>query len=249
LIWQECDGAQAIRPIAGRLWRLVESQEQVATLELVDTLEEQILLEDMLETSKPAYATHDDGLHYLLKTPFRYPPLPWGSRFGSTHERGIFYAGKSISTALAESAFYRLVFWHSMQAPPVKPVMRSEHTLFSVDYRTPMGIRLQDSPFDRHEAALRHPAEYQPTQQLGQAMREAGVHAFEYLSARDANKGICIGLFDSDVFVQQQPLTIQPWLCQLNANEVSFKANHGTELYRFGIEQFLFHDELPRPSA
>ena len=52
-IWSRCQGERHIRPIEGVLFRLVESQEQVATIGYVDTLEEQAVLEELLETSKP----------------------------------------------------------------------------------------------------------------------------------------------------------------------------------------------------
>ena len=52
-IWQACAGVEQIIPLCGRLVRLVENQGQVATLQLVDTLEEQALLEQLLESSKP----------------------------------------------------------------------------------------------------------------------------------------------------------------------------------------------------
>lgn len=77
-IWRQCKGERHIRPLQGRLVRLVESQEQVATLQLVDTLEEQALLEELLESGKPPVPADAEPLHYLLKTPFRYPPLRWG---------------------------------------------------------------------------------------------------------------------------------------------------------------------------
>ena len=82
MIWESCKGAQQIRHVVGTVYRLVESQEQIATLGYVDTLEEQTLLEEMLETTKPPYPFTTEDFHYLLKTPFRYPPLKWGSRFG-----------------------------------------------------------------------------------------------------------------------------------------------------------------------
>ena len=53
-IWQACAGVEQIIPLRGRLVRLVENQGQVATLQLVDTLEEQALLEQLLESSKPS---------------------------------------------------------------------------------------------------------------------------------------------------------------------------------------------------
>ena len=112
MIWERCNGAAHIRPINGRAYRLVESQEQVATLGYVDSLDEQAVLEDLLEATKPANLPDAEPYHYLLKTPFRYPPLKWGSRYGRQHEAGIFYAGKSVATTLAESAYYRFVFWY-----------------------------------------------------------------------------------------------------------------------------------------
>ena len=48
-VWEACGGARNIEPISGTLYRLVESQEQVATLSYVDTLEEQEMLEALLE--------------------------------------------------------------------------------------------------------------------------------------------------------------------------------------------------------
>jgi len=105
MIWQACRGPRHIGPVGGTLYRLVESQEQIATLSYVDTLEEQAVLESLIDTIKPPYPEGDAGYHYLLKTPFRYPPLPWGSRFGRTHEPDIFYGGCSIGPTLAESAY------------------------------------------------------------------------------------------------------------------------------------------------
>ena len=40
------------RTASGKYWRLVEAQHQVSTMKLVDTVEEQSLLEDILEASK-----------------------------------------------------------------------------------------------------------------------------------------------------------------------------------------------------
>ena len=194
-IWEACQGPEQIRRVAGVLFRMVESQEQVATLGYVDTLEEQALLEQMLDEVKPPYRPDTDGLHYLLRTPFRYPPLRWGSRFGRIHEPGIFYGGCGTDATLAEAAYYRFVFWYSMDAAPVKEAIRSEHTLFSAAYRSERGIKLHEPPFSAFSAAITHPADYAQTQLLGTAMREAGVDAFEYPSARDPQRGLCVGLF------------------------------------------------------
>ncbi|MCC3263614.1 RES family NAD+ phosphorylase, partial [Paenibacillus polymyxa] len=76
------------------------------------------LLEELIETSKPQLPPSTETLHYLLKTPFRYPPLRWGSRFGRRHEPSLFYAALRLETAMAEAAYYRFVLWEGMASPP-----------------------------------------------------------------------------------------------------------------------------------
>lgn len=248
MIWETCDGPHHIGPLHGLLFRLVESQEQVATLSYVDTLEEQALLEELLEQAKPPYPEDWSDYHYLLKTPFRYPPLTWGSRFGGLHEPSIFYGGASIDSTLAESAYYRWVFWFSIDAPPVKDKLRTEHTLFSAHYRTQQGVRLQAPPFDRYRDELTHPVNYSATQALGSAMRGAGVEAFEYLSARDPRHGICVGLFSPKVFAQKRPEETSRWLCEISASEVSFKQVESNTVTKYAITHFLFDGRFPLPA-
>ena len=68
--------------LEGKVWRLVEAQHRVSTLKLVDTLDEQALLEDLIEETKPAIPVECRRLDYLLATPFRYGSVyPQGSRF------------------------------------------------------------------------------------------------------------------------------------------------------------------------
>jgi len=246
-IWEACAGPQHIGPLSGTLFRLVESQEQIATLGYVDTLEEQALLEELLEGVKPPYPENSDRYHYLLKTPFRYPPLKWGSRFGRLNEPSIFYGGCRIETALAESAYYRFVFWFSMNSEPVKDKLRTEHTLLSVGYRTAKGIRLNAPPFDKYSAELTHPKNYLTTQLLGSAMRAAAVNAFEYQSARDPQQGTCVGLFSLDAFKQKKPDDMSPWLCEVSATEVSFKQAGSRTIMTYFIADFLFDNRLPLP--
>ncbi|TEA77162.1 RES family NAD+ phosphorylase [Allopusillimonas ginsengisoli] len=248
-IWQACNGPQHIGPLHGLLSRLVESQEQIATMGYVDTLEEQAVLEALLEGVKPPYPKHCDGYHYLLKTPFRYPPLKWGSRFGRIHEPGIFYGGCSTDTTLAESAYYRFVFWNSMSAKPIKPAIHSQHTLFSVGYRTAKGIRLHNAPFDDHHSELTHPCSYHATQEVGTAMREAGVEAFEYSSARDTRQGRCVALFTPLALAQKTPRLITQWLCETRAQEVVFKQAGASTTITYGIGQFQVNGGLAAPAT
>lgn len=248
MIWEASEGPEHIGLLQGRLFRLVESQGQIATLGYVDTLEEQALLEELLDSVKPPYPADTETLHYLLKSPFRYPPLRWGSRFGRTHEPSLFYGGGTVHTTLAESAYYRFVFWYSMEGPSPKDRIRSEHTLFSARYHTPAGVRLQQPPFTQHLGELTHPSHYLPCQLLGSAMRAAGVQAFEYPSARDPERGHCIALFAPAALRSRQPDNSSLWLCELSAQAVSFKQIATNTLTTFMLPDFLVDGDLPLPA-
>ncbi|MGE0858795.1 MAG: RES family NAD+ phosphorylase [Gammaproteobacteria bacterium] len=248
MIWQACRGAEHIGPLAGEMFRLVESQAQVATLAYVDTLAEQALLEDLLEAVKPPWPADSARLHYLLRTPFRYPPLPWGSRFGQRHEPALCYGGRSVEVTLAEVAYYRLVFRESMDGPAPAETIRTEHTLFAARYRTGAGVALQGPAFASQVDVIRHPSDYRATQALGAAMREAGVEAFEYPSARAPEGGCCVGLFTPAAFSERRPRTTRQWLCELGAATVAFKPVGGAEVLRFERAAFLVEGRLPLPA-
>lgn len=250
MVWQTCDGVSYIKPLQGLAYRLVESQEQVATLSYVDTLEEQALLEDILEGFKPPYPDNSAEYHYLLKTPFRYPPLKWGSRFGRAHESSIFYGGITEEITLRESAYYRFVFWHSMSIAPPKQSICTEHSLFSVNYASPYGIQLQHPPFSDYQQQLAHPSSYVGSQQLGSDMRAAGIDVFEYLSARDApeKNSLCVGIYQPSALVQKKPKNISPWFCEISSSEVSFKQKEQRTIQTYDLDQFLHNGKFPFPA-
>src|SRR5690606_3863871 len=93
----------------------------------------------------------DGRLHYLLATPFRYPPLRHGSRFGTRHERGIWYGSESRRTAFAEVAYYRLLFLEGTRAE-LGPVT-TQLTAFTARASTERGVDLLAPPFDAHREA------------------------------------------------------------------------------------------------
>src|SRR5688500_4060934 len=96
-IWTRCAGDSEIRALRLSPWRAVEAQHQVSTRKLVASAEEQALLEELIDRAKPPDPTRG-ALLYLLATPFRYPPLRHGSRFGTRHERGIWYGSETRVT-------------------------------------------------------------------------------------------------------------------------------------------------------
>lgn len=248
-IWQECRGSEQLKSLRGRLVRLVESQEQVATLQLVDNLAEQALLEELLETSKPPLPRSAEPLHYLLKTPFRYPPLRWGSRFGTVHEPSLFYAALHLDTAMAEAAYYRFVLWDGMTSAPPSGRILSEHSSFEARYQVARGIQLQQAPFSDFQAQLSHPSDYRPTQALGAAMRAAGVEAFEYRSARCPLGGLNAALYIPQALAEKRPRNVMAWLCETTASYVAFKNAQAPDTPRvFRWDDFLVAGSLPLPA-
>jgi len=141
-VWAACGSRAEPVPYSGEVLRMVESQEQVATQRLVGNLGEQDLLESLLERSKPPRPAATAGLDYLLATPFRYPPLRYGSRFGRRHEPALFYAACARPSLLAEAAYYRFVFWQGMKSPPPR-MLRTQHTLFGSRVRARRAYRLR----------------------------------------------------------------------------------------------------------
>jgi hypothetical protein len=247
-LWTACQAVASPVALDGTVFRLVESQEQVATNALVRTLAEQALLEELIETSKPPVPRDAADLHYLLSTPFRYPPLPWGSRFGSRFEPGIFYGARSAATALAESAYYRFVFWQGMAVAPPAP-LATRHTLFSASIHTRRGLRLQDPPFAAFEASLTDPGSYAATQPLGSALREAGIEAFEYLSARDPERRTNVALYTPAAFAHPQPAGLDEWLCETRAEHVAYYSRYGGGICEFALSQFIVDGALPVPPS
>jgi hypothetical protein len=247
-IWTACAGGSELRRITADAWRVVEAQHQIATRKLVDSDAEQQLLEELIDGVKPPEPT-SGRLHYLLFTPFRYPPLRHGSRFGRRGERGIWYGADDVATAFAEVAYYRLLFLEGTAAslePLVTPL-----TAFRVTVRTEHGVDLTRRPFSDHAVRISDPASYDASQPLGSAMRAAGVQAFRYTSARAAEGGTCVAAFDPAVFGRRQPRDLQTWHCTATRDgvEVVRRDYFQRATLSFQRAQFLVDGRLPAPAV
>jgi hypothetical protein len=227
----------------------VEAQHQVSTRKLVASDAEQALLEDLIESAKPP-DPRSGKLHYLLSTPFRYPPLRHGSRFAVRGERGIWYGSEEVRTAFAEAAYYRLLFLEGTHAD--LGVVETQLSLFSIGVRTERGIDLTSSPFDAFVSELASRTSYRATQPFGSAMRRAGVEAFRFVSARDVDGGVNVGAIDPVVFGRgRRPRNLQTWQCTATKLRVEMVKRDYFERSSFGFErsQFLVDDVLPIPAT
>ncbi|MFK7912865.1 MAG: RES family NAD+ phosphorylase [Pseudomonadales bacterium] len=235
-------------PILGTLKRMVESQAQTVTLNLVDDLGEHDLLETMLEDSKPALAPELARLDYLLRSPWRYPPLRWGSRFGHRHEPGIFYGALSEQALFAETAYYRLVFLEGPRSAFRDRVI-SQHTLFEARFQTSAGFDLSQAPLNEDHEILTHPSDYQACQNLGSALRERDCEAFIYRSARvgeQVTQGNNVALLQPAALQSRKHRNPQPVLCESTRELVLLR--HRARVWRFEREQFTNAGELPQPA-
>jgi hypothetical protein len=252
-IWMRCGGRSSCRTIEATPWRVVESQQRISTRQLVDSVAEHELLEQLIEDSKPALppAREFEGLDFLLFTPFRYPPLLHGSRFGSTLERGIWYGSERLETALAELAYYRLLLFEGTAAELTPN--RVAKSVFQAAVRSTSAVDLTRAPFDAHREAISAPDDYGVSQRLGSAMREEGVELCRSWSARDPAGGVNVAVFSPRAFALKRPLAPpQTWYCTVTpARDVSWVREDFSELklVEFARGDFLVGGKFPEPGV
>ena len=208
-------------------------------MKLVDSLEEQELLEALIETTKPPLPPECRHLNWLLAAPFRYePPYPVGSRF-RRHGRtpGVFYAAEQVATAVAELAFYRQLFFAESPTTPW-PANPAEYTAFSVLYATDHAIDLTEPPFDALKDIWTHPTDYTPCQALADAARTAGVGVIRYTSVRDPARGCNIALLTALAFAAAEAQDHQTWRIHLGAHGVMAVAEFPAHRLAFGRNAF-----------
>ena len=248
-IWTRCAGASEIRPLRLMPWRAVEAQHHISTRKLVDSRAEHELLEDLIDRVKPPLVpAAARRLHYLLFTPFRYPPLPHGSRFGTRHEAGIWYGSDSLATAFVEVAYYRMLFLEASHVDLGAVI--TELTSFRVNARTVRGVDLTRPPFASHRPTIASPVSYTAAQSLGLAMREAGVEMFRYPSARDPAGGSNVGVFTPGVFGRSRPRDLQTWHCTATRDRVELAKRDyfGRDAQSIDRATFLVDGRLPAPA-
>jgi hypothetical protein len=187
------------KPWAGSGWRAVEAQHKNATLSLAHgNLTDQAALEDILDAVKPILPRETESLHWLLFTPFRYPPKQGGSRFRAEGEPGVFYGAEDCKTACAEAGYWRWRFW--MDSDGLRNRSKTlQLTLFEFHARTTRGIDLSVPPLSANRNDWMRPSDYRPTQALARQARLAGIELVRYESVRHGG-GICLAILSPELF-------------------------------------------------
>lgn len=200
-----------IRAWSGWAWRIIEAQHIAATMKLVDSAAEQDVLENLLETSKPAMTPTIAGLDYLLAAPFRYAPPAGGSRFRSESDPGVFYGAENTATACAELGYWRWRFLRdSVDLLALQPVA---HTAFRVKLAT-QTIDLRMPPYHTNSSLWLHPSDYSATQALGRTARNQALGGIIYQSVRNPEPRWCIAVLTPTAFAGKKPDKIREnwWL-------------------------------------
>lgn len=248
-IWTRCAANSRVAKLTAQAWRSVEAQHQTSTRKLVDSADEHDLLEELLEEHKPPVPKDAGKLHYLLATPFRYPPLRHGSRFGSRFERGIWYGAEDLKTTFAEVAYYRLLFIHGSDAD--MGLLQVQLSVFKASILTPNALDFTRRVFKDVWDVISSKDNYVQTQTLGKDMRENDIAAFRYCSARSSDKGKCIGVIDPSAFKSKKPSAASTWFCSADKNQVDFKRSSAfgkEEKFLFPLNQFTIDGRIPSPA-
>lgn len=181
-------------------------------MKLVDGADEQRILEEMLDASKPPVPAACQHLHYLQFTPFRYAAR-YATRFRPVGERrGVYYAAEAVKTAATEVAFYRALFYFESPAttPPVTPF---EMTAFCTTIGTEHAIDVS-TMVDAQRYA--HPTDYGQCHKLAGAGRDVGAEIIRFPSARH-DGGMNVGVLACAAFKDTQPRDLQGWWFRFSA--------------------------------
>lgn len=219
-IWTPEELSSRAVALTSRSWRIVEAQHQASTMKVTDTLAEQEILERLIDETKPSVPPGCEALHFLLMTPFRYSATnPFGSRFRRANApEGVFYAAERPGTAIAEMAFYRLLFFAESPETPW-PQNPGEYTGFAVEIATDRTLDLTISPFIDH-AALYDLVDYAAAQALADSARQAAILVIKYASVRDPERGPNYAVLNPSVFAKPEPVDRQSWKLHLDSNGV-----------------------------
>lgn len=216
-----------------RLWRAVEAQHVASTLPLVDSLEEQRVLEEILDATKPPAPAAADGLHYLLYTPFRYTPLH-SSRFRAVTDPPVFYGAESIRTACAELGYWRWRFLEDSEG--LRQLGPAPQTLFESRARS-LAVDLESRPFSRDERRWTDPVDYTETQRFAVAARAAKIGMILYRSVRDDRPGRCGAVLAPSAFEPRHPVSpTQTWLLTVKADFVYWQRDR--ESFAFDMRRW-----------
>jgi hypothetical protein len=226
--WKPAWFATGLRTKTANLWRGVEAQHVVATMRLVDNAAEQRVLEELLETSKPALPKAAAGRHYLLATPFRYRS-PFASRFRRPHEAGIWYGAEELRTACGEVGYWKWRFLVDSDALR-ETALHTQHTFFQARVRGRCAD-LTAAPWKAATGTWMQKSDWRECQSFGAEAQKQDVAWIRYHAVRVPG-GICGAVLKPEALSIAERSQQQTWACKTTAA--------GAWLQRAGGERYDF---------
>lgn len=218
-----------VRVRSATLWRGVEAQHVVSTMRLADNLEEQRVLEDLLETSKPPLPPEAAGRHYLIFTPFRYR-APVASRFRRAADPGVWYGAEEIETACAEVAYWKWRFLMDSVALSGQ-ALHTEHSFFQARTRGRCAD-LTAPPWKSAARTWRDKTEYSGCQAFAAEARNQNLAWIRYAAVRIPN-GLAGAVLKMDALSLAEPFEQQTWACKTSRAGAYLQRAGGNQRYEF----------------
>jgi hypothetical protein len=122
----------------------------------------------------------------------------------------VYYASESDETAVAESVFYRLLFYAESPDTPW-PTNPGEYTAFSADFAAERAADLTLPPLVSKRASWTHPTDYSACLNLADVIRDAQVEAIRYESVRDPSSRANVALMTCRTFSHSEPIDQNTW--------------------------------------
>ncbi len=204
------------------VFRIVETDQTIGTIKISKSLDDQNRLEELIDETKPVNTNFP--VHYLISTPFRYPPLKWGSRFGTILMNSYFYASHSYKTCLIECAYYRFKFLNDLVIPFEEP-LNNNYLLFTVKTNTASGLDLTVPNFKKIFNKITDPDDYTFTHKIGKwAVVENDFNMIKFPSARH-KEGINFAVADIKCIKSKKPKIISRIACISTNTNVVFEVD------------------------
>ena len=222
------------RPYRGNPWRVIEGQHRPSTMRIVDTDNEQAVLEQVLETSKPPVPQECLHLDYQFWSPFRYGNYPRASRFrraGLTP--GVWYGSEAPITAVAESIWGALRFFAASPDTPM-PRWPVEHTAVQAEISTPFCADLAGSDWV-NAGNWDDPDDYSECLDLADRVRAAGAEAIRYASVRHPGHAANLAVLTCTAFARPAPIAFQTWHILLKPTLVRAHCETLRRRYMFAV--------------
>jgi len=158
---------------------------------------------------------------------------------------GVFYASVAVETAIAEAAFYRLLFFAESPATPWS-VNPSQHTAFAVRYGSAKAI---DSGAP---AVVTAPQALDPSDRIcavpgsrGPGAR-GGIEIIRYGSVRDPEHRANVALLTCRAFRATDPAETQSWRIRLGPAGIQAMREFPKASLEFGRDAFAADPRLAR---